>query len=149
MDADPELIEDGVGARSDRGLADHVDRTAEGGGLRMEPEEPVAESARKIIEAGKTLYERLCSMTTGHLENLGKKLDGAMDHTTKPSARCRRVVFPAARKFAELDRSLESEGLPDLEPLEKSARQLDAPDWRDEDVENQLLFPEEADSAKA
>jgi DNA recombination protein RmuC len=108
----------------------------------------LAESARKISESGKTLYERLCAMTR-HFEDLGHKLDGAMNSYNSAVGSMQKRVFPVARKFAELDKALETEALPDLEPLEKSARQLDAPDWGDEDVENRLLFPEEADSAKA
>jgi len=106
------------------------------------------ESARKIIEGSKTLYERLCTMTR-HLENLGSKLDGAVESYNKTIGSMQRSVFPAGRRIAELNSSLDLEALPELEPLEKSARQLDAPDWRDEDVDSRLLFPEEADSAKA
>ena len=94
------------------------------------------------------LYERLCTMTR-YFEDVGKKLDDAMDSYNKTVGSMQKRVFPVARKFAELDKSLEPEVLSDLEPLEKSARQLDAPDWRDEDADNHLLFPEEADSAKA
>lgn len=147
MDADPELIEYGVAQKviiaSPTTLIALLKAVAYGWNQKN-----LAESARKISEAGKTLYDRLCAMTR-HFENVGSKLDGAMDSYNKAVGSMQRMVFPVARKFAELDKSLEPEELPDLEPLEKSARQLDAPDWRDEDVENRLLFPEEADSAKA
>jgi DNA recombination protein RmuC len=108
----------------------------------------VEESARKLIEASTTLYERLCTMTR-HFDNLGSKLGGALDAYNSTIGSMQRSVFPAGRKVAELNSSLDAEALPDVEPIDKSARQLDAPDWRDEDVENRLLFPEEADSAKA
>jgi DNA recombination protein RmuC len=147
MDADPELIEYGVAQKvilaSPTTLIALLKAVAYGWNQKN-----LAESARKISEAGKTLYERLCAMTR-HLEDLGKKLDSAMNSYNAAVGSMQKRVFPLARKFAELDKSLEPESLPDLEPLDKSARQLDAPDWRDEDVENQLLFPEEADSAKA
>ncbi len=147
MDADPELIEYGVAQKvilaSPTTLIALLKAVAYGWNQKN-----LAESARKISEAGKTLYERLCAMTR-HLEDLGKKLDGAMNSYNAAVGSMQKRVFPLARKFPELDRSLELEELPDLEPLDKSARQLDAPDWRDEDVENHLLFPEEADSAKA
>jgi len=147
MDADPELIEYGVAQKvilaSPTTLIALLKAVAYGWNQKN-----LAESARKISEAGKTLYERLCAMTR-HLEDLGKRLDGAMNSYNAAVGSMQKRVFPVARKFAELDKSLEAEELPDLEPLEKSARQLDAHDWRDEDIDNQLLFPEEADEAKA
>ncbi len=147
MDADPELIEYGVAQKvilaSPTTLIALLKAVAYGWNQKN-----LAESARKISEAGKTLYERLCAMTR-HLEDLGKKLDSAMNSYNAAVGSMQKRVFPLARKFPELDKSLELEELPDLEPLEKTARQLDAPDWRDEDVENRLLFPEEADSPKA
>jgi hypothetical protein len=61
-----------------------------------------------------------------------------------------RSVFPVARKFVELDRSLTAEALEDVQQVEKSTRQLDAPDWQDGDGDTGLLFPgEKADSSKA
>ena len=147
MDADPELIEYGVAQKviiaSPTTLIALLKAVAYGWNQKN-----LAESARKISEAGKMLYERLCSMTR-HLEDLGRKLDSATNSYNSAVGSMQKRVFPVARKFAELDKALEADELPDLEPLEKSARQLDAPDWRDEDAENQLLFPEEADSAKA
>jgi DNA recombination protein RmuC len=146
MDADPELIEYGVAQKvilaSPTTLIALLKAVAYGWNQKN-----LADSARKISEAGKTLYERLCAMTR-HFEDLGNKLDSAMNSYNSAIGSMQKRVFPAARRFAELDKSLEPESLPDLEPLEKSARQLDAPDWRDEDVDNGLLFPEEADSAK-
>jgi hypothetical protein len=54
-----------------------------------------------------------------------------------------------ARKFAELDKSLAAEELEDVQQVEKSTRQLDAPDWQDGDGDTGLLFPgEKADRAK-
>ena len=76
-------------------------------------------------------------------------MGGALDAYNSAIGSMQRSVFPAGRKVAELNSSLDAEALPDLQPVDKSARQLDAPDWRDQDVENHLLFPEEADSAKA
>jgi len=147
MDADPELIEYGVAQKvilaSPTTLIALLKAVAYGWNQNN-----LAESAGRISEAGKTLYERLCAMTR-HLEDLGKKLDSATNSYNAAVGSMQKRVFPVARKFAELDKSLVAEELPDLEPLEKNARQLDAPDWRDEDVENHLLFPEEADSAKA
>ena len=48
-----------------------------------------------------------------------------------------------ARKFAELDKSLAPEELEDVQQVEKTTRQLDAPDWQDGDGDSGLLFPSE------
>lgn len=88
----------------------------------------LADSARQISEAGKQLYERLCTMT-GHFEELGKKLGGAVEAYNKSVGSMERSVFPVARKLPELDRSLSPDELPELKQVDKSARQLDAPDW--------------------
>lgn len=146
-DAYPELIEEsvsqGVIVASPVTLIALLKAVAYGWNQRN-----VEESARKLIEASKTLYERLCTMTR-HFDNLGTKLGGALDAYNSTIGSMQRSVFPAGRKVAELNSSLAPEALPDLEPIDKTARQLDAPDWRDEDADNRLLFPEEADSAKA
>jgi len=147
MDADPELIEYGVAQKvilaSPTTLIALLKAVAYGWNQKN-----LAESARQISEAGKALYERLCIMTR-HFEDLGTQLDKAMNSYNAAVGSMQKRVFPVARKFPELDKSLEPEALPDLEPLEKSARQLDSPDWRDEDVDTQLLFPDRAEEAKA
>jgi DNA recombination protein RmuC len=146
-DAYPELIEEsvsqGVVVASPVTLIALLKAVAYGWNQRN-----VEESARQLIEASNTLYERLCTMTR-HFENLGSKLGGALDAYNSTIGSMQRSVFHAGRRVAELNSSLEAEALPDLQPIDKTARQLDAPDWRDEDVENHLLFPEEADSPKA
>jgi DNA recombination protein RmuC len=146
-DAYPELIEEsvsrGVIVASPVTLIALLKAVAYGWNQRN-----VEESARKLIEACTILYERLCTMTR-HFENLGTKLGGALDAYNSTIGSMQRSVFPAGRKVAELNSSLQADELPELEPIDKSARQLDAPDWRDEDAENRLLFPEEADKAKA
>lgn len=148
LDADPELIEYGVAQKvivtSPTTLIALLKAVAYGWNQKN-----LAESARKISENGKILYERLCTMTR-HFENVGAKLDAAVDSYNKAVGSMQRSVFPVARRFPELDRSLQQGNLEDLQPLEKTARQLDAPDWRDEDAETGVLFPtEKADGAKA
>ena len=139
MDVDPELIEYAANRKviitSPTTLIALLKTVAYGWNQKN-----LAESARQISEAGQVLYERLCTMTR-YFENLGSKLDGAVDSYNKAVGSMQRSVFPIARKFAELDKSLEAGDLEDLQPLEKSSRQLDAPDWRDEDADSGLLFP--------
>src|SRR5262249_29081041 len=109
----------------------------------------IAESARKISEAGRTLYERLGTMT-GHLEDLGKKVGRAVGSCHQMLASVERRVLPIARKFPELDRTLAAESLPDLPQLEKTPHELVAQDWQETLQEPELPFAEnKVDRAKA
>jgi DNA recombination protein RmuC len=147
LDGDAELIEYGVSQRvivaSPTTLIALLKAVAYGWNQKN-----LAESAQKISEAGKQLYERLCVMAR-HFENIGNRLSAAVDAYNSAVGSMQRSVFPVARKFAELDKSLAIEDLEDVQQVEKSARQLDAPDWQDGDGDSGLLFPgEKADSAK-
>ncbi len=148
MDADFELIEYGVSQKvivaSPTTLIALLKAVAYGWNQKN-----LAESAHRISEAGKTLYERLCTMT-GYLEDLGKKLGGAVGSYNEMVASLEKRVLPEARKFPELDRSLEADRLPELEQLEKTPRELQAQDWQEPVEHAQLPFEEEkADRAKA
>ncbi len=147
LDGDAELIEYGVSQRvivaSPTTLIALLKAVAYGWNQKN-----LAESAQKISEAGKLLYERLCVMTR-HFEDVGSRLGAAVDSYNRAVGSMQRSVFPVARKFAELDKSIVAEDLQDVQQVEKSTRQLDAPDWQDGDGDSGLLFPgEKADSAK-
>ena len=128
VDADPELIEYGVAHKvivaSPTTLIALLRAVAYGWNQKN-----LADSAKKISEAGKLLYERLCTMS-GHFEDMGKRLGGAVEAYNKAVGSMERSVFPAARKLPELDRSLASEDLPDLKQVEKVPKELEAPDWQ-------------------
>jgi len=147
LDGDAELIEYGVSQRvivaSPTTLIALLKAVAYGWNQKN-----LTESAQKISEAGKQLYERLCVMAR-HFENIGNRLSGAVEAYNSAVGSMQHYVFPVARKFAELDKSLAAEELEDVQQVEKSTRQLDAPDWQDGDGDTGLLFPgEKADSAK-
>jgi DNA recombination protein RmuC len=109
----------------------------------------LADSARKISEAGKQLYDRLCTMT-GHVDTLGKKLEGAVKSYNDMLSSMEKRVFPAGRRFTELDRSLPTNSLADPEQIEKTPRQLESPDWQGDPVTASLsLVSENADPAKS
>jgi len=148
MDADFELIEYGVSQKvivaSPTTLIALLKAVAYGWNQKN-----LAESARHISEAGKTLYERLCTMT-GYLEDLGKKLGGAVGSYNEMLASMEKRVLPIARKFPDLDRSLGAEALPELEQVEKTPRELQAQDWQEPVEHAELPFEEKkADRAKA
>lgn len=147
LDGDAELIEYGVGQKvivaSPTTLIALLKAVAYGWNQKN-----LAENAQKISEAGSQLYERLCVMAR-HFENIGNRLSAAVDAYNSAVGSMQRSVFPVARKFAELDKSLAAEDLQEVGPVEKTSRQLDAPDWRDGDGDSGLLFSgEKADSTK-
>ena len=148
MDADAELIEYGVSRKvivaSPTTLIALLRAVAYGWNQKN-----LAEGARKISEAGKQLYERLCTMT-GYVDSLGKKLEGAVKSYNDMLSSMEKRVFPAGRRFAELDRALAAESLPDPEQIEKTPRRLESPDWQSESLPDPLsLVSEDADPAKS
>lgn len=107
----------------------------------------LAESARKIGEAGRRLYDRLCVMTA-HVEGLGKKLDGAVKSYNDMLSSMEKRVFPAGRRMSELDRSLAAGTLGSPEQIEKTPRQLEAPDWELQSEADAFLLVEEEENMR-
>jgi DNA recombination protein RmuC len=147
MDVDAELIEYGVSQKvivaSPTTLIALLKAVAYGWNQKN-----LAERAREISESGKLVYERLCKMT-GHLEDVGKKLGGAVKSYNEMLGSMERRVFPAARKLSDLDRSLSADLLPELEQLENTVRELESPEWQYSESAPALPFGEEqADRAK-
>jgi DNA recombination protein RmuC len=147
MDADPELIEYGVSQKvivaSPTTLIALLKAVAYGWNQKN-----LAESARQISEAGKTLYERLCTMTE-HLEKMGKRLGGAVESYNDLLASMERRVLPIARKFPELDRSLAADSVSEIQQLDKTVRELQAQDWQEIEHPTLPLEVEKVDTAKA
>ena len=153
LDSDAEVIEYGVGKRvilaSPTTLIALLKTVAYGWN-----EKNLAENARRISEAGRDLYKRMSTMAS-HLEKLGRALRGTVNHYDDMVRSLERRVFPAARKFAELDPSLPVQALPEIDPLDKVPFELQAPDWQ-ETAEAELgetpelpFAAEKADRAKA
>src|ERR1039457_1188060 len=117
MDADPDLIEYGVSRKvivaSPTTLIALLRAVAYGWNQKN-----LAESARKISDAGKTLYQRLSAMAR-NFEDIGKRLGGAVEAYNKAVGSMERSVFPIARKLPELDGALAADALPDLQQVEK------------------------------
>jgi DNA recombination protein RmuC len=105
----------------------------------------LAESARKISEAGKQLYDRLCVMTA-HVDSLGKKLDGTVKSYNEMLSSLETRVFPAGRRIAELDQSLPAANLPDPKQVERIPKKLESADWQlQSEMDPFLLESEDAD----
>ena len=144
MDGDAELIEYGVSRKvivaSPTTLIALLKAVAYGWNQKN-----LAESAREISKAGKTLYQRLSAMAW-NFEDIGKRLGGAVDSYNKTVGSMERSVFSIARKMPDLDRSLSAADLPDLHQVEKTPRQLESPDWQlRPELDPLLLESEDAD----
>ena len=85
----------------------------------------LAKSAQDIAAHGQELYKRLQTFL-GHVEKIGKNIDGAMKGYNDAVGSLERSVFPAARKFKDLQAPGSAKDLPELPPLETAPRRLQA-----------------------
>ncbi len=93
-------------------------------------QEIVAESAKKISELGRTLYERICSMGE-NFNNLRRSLKGTVDYFNKTAGSLEARVFPAAREFNKLGIDAESKKLEVTKELETIPRDLNVKELQD------------------
>jgi DNA recombination protein RmuC len=90
-------------------------------------QEALAENAQAISELGKTLYERLVKLAV-HFGDLGKHLDRSVHFYNEAVGSLESRVLVTARRFKEMGISSKAQ-VPDLGPLEKSARNLQSPEF--------------------
>jgi DNA recombination protein RmuC len=98
-------------------------------------QEKMAESAREVSELGKVLYDRIRSLAN-HFTNLGGSLDRAVDSYNKAVGSLENRVLPTVRKFPELG-VITKEEIPTASPVDKRARDVQAPDLVEEDQEEE------------
>ncbi len=124
LDADPALIETGVQQRvliaTPTTLIALLKAVAYGW-----RQEKLADNAREISELGRDLYKRLADLG-GHFADLGERLDKAVDAYNKAVGSLETRVLVSARRFEELEAVDQSKELPDLQPVDKTARKLQA-----------------------
>jgi DNA recombination protein RmuC len=124
LDADPSLFEkgfeSGVVLASPSSLIALL-RTAAYGWQQ----ERVATSAREIADLGRQLYERL-GVFAGAFSKVGKALDGAVKEYNVAAGSLESRLLVTARKFPNLGAGTDE--LPETKPVERTARQLFAPD---------------------
>jgi DNA recombination protein RmuC len=110
-------------------------------------QEKIAQSAMEISALGREMYDRI-RVLAGHVERLGKGLDRAVDAYNAAVGSLETRVLVSARKFSELGAAT-TEEIPSVAPVEKSTRELQAPDWDVEEagprVENQAAGTEKED----
>jgi DNA recombination protein RmuC len=97
-------------------------------------QEKLARNAHEISALGKELHDRLRSLA-GHITDVGKGLDRAVEAYNKAVGSLESRVLVSARKFSELGASV-PEPIQELEPIETTARALSF-DW-DADEEHRL-----------
>ena len=90
----------------------------------------LAKNAEHIRDLGQDLYRRLTTFT-GHLSKLGRQLGSSIEAYNSAVGSLERQVLPGARKFIEMGINAPKE-LAELDPLDKSARQLQS--TQDEDT---------------
>jgi DNA recombination protein RmuC len=89
-------------------------------------QEVLAENAEVIREVGQDLYSRLATFAE-HLSRLGRSLDSSVSAYNKAISSYDSRILPGAKKFTELGVTARKEP-PPLEPIERSARHVEAPE---------------------
>ncbi len=95
-------------------------------------QEVLAENAQRISELGRELYDRLATMA-GHFRDLGRRLDASISSYNAAVGSLEGRVLVSARRFSELGIS-SAKDAPELPPLDRTARQLQAPETADPDA---------------
>jgi DNA recombination protein RmuC len=91
-------------------------------------QETIAESARQVSDLGRELYKRLSTMGA-HVAKLGKSLDGAVRAYNETVGSLETRVLPQARAFER--HGITGVEAPELQPVDRQARTLAAPELLD------------------
>ncbi len=119
---DPELIEFGVGERvilaTPTTLIALLKSVAYGW-----KQEAIAKHAQDVADLGKQLYERVATLA-GHWNEVGVRLDKAVESYNKAIGTFESRVLVSARKFRDLKVTPEEVEIAALEPLAREARMV-------------------------
>ena len=88
----------------------------------------LAENAEEISQLGRELYKRVSDMG-GHLEKLGRSLNGAVEQFNRVVATTESRVLVTARKFRELEPAQPGGDIEPLVPVETITRNLQASEY--------------------
>jgi DNA recombination protein RmuC len=92
-------------------------------------QQQLAENARKIAQAGTDLCERVGKFAE-HLDGIRSSLDAAVKSYNEAVGSWEHRVIPGARRLKELGAASPEQELSDIEPIEKSLREI--PDLTEE-----------------
>ncbi|MGB3626799.1 MAG: DNA recombination protein RmuC, partial [Henriciella sp.] len=87
-------------------------------------QEKMAQNAREAAKLGEQLYERI-AVLAGHMESVGKSLNGAVTHYNKMSSSLDKRVLPTMRRFEELSIAPPDKTIPEPKRIEASADATD------------------------
>ncbi len=97
-------------------------------------QERLARNAKEISDLGQELFKRLADVG-GHLDRLGKSLNGSVESFNRAVGSLESRVLVTARKFKELDAAQAGVEIELLTPVERTARAIQAPEF------SQTLIP--------
>lgn len=86
-------------------------------------QQDVAENANKISDAGRDLFDRLCTFAE-HLAGVGKGIGSALNSYNKAVGSWESRVMPGTRKLKDLGVSTEKKTLPEMNELDHKPRDL-------------------------
>ena len=90
-------------------------------------QQTLAENARAVAALARELYARIGAFG-GHMRDLGRALERAVDRYNKGVGALEGRILPAARKFETLGVAPPADSLPEIAPVEREARELRAPE---------------------
>src|SRR5271170_7473813 len=109
-------------------------------------QDKLARNAQRISALGKELHERLRKLAV-HITGVGTNLDRAVEAYNQAVGSLENRVLVSARKFTELGAAV-AEDIPELEPIETTARALSF-EWDDESVIEVPKLDSKKDERKA
>ncbi len=128
LEQDPGLIEQGVGDQvipaTPTTLIALLKAVAYGW-----QQQQIAENAREISKLGSELYERI-RVCISHFIDVRKGLDRAVESYNKSAASLESRVLVSARRFTDLSSRVRGE-IEELTPIEKTTREIQAPEAND------------------
>ena len=97
-------------------------------------QERLAENAQAVAAQGRDLYDRI-RIFGGHMGDIGKSLQQAVERYNKGVGSLERRVLPAARKFETLNVATAASSIPALEPVELDPREPQAEELAEQAAE--------------
>ena len=91
-------------------------------------QEALAKNAQEVADLGKQLYERVAKLGE-HWANVGDKLGKAVDAYNSATSTLESRVLVSARRLRELKAGAEDLEIEVIEPIERTTRELQAPEF--------------------